>query len=154
MLVASHPHLHTSSDDDPNDAGSASCGATSHEAQQMKSYRAGHSRICKQLSCSIGSVLDEYDQRVIMRALRMSCSCDDADGTKVMKYRMVAANPVIQTHSCVAAVLRDMGHSVDDAVEAVMEGIRQSAVQRRGPLSQSLESEHTIVRPEIVKHVQ
>ena len=106
----------------------------SDSMEQDMASRAGNSRTCRTTTTSIATVLDRSDQAIMRRAMRMSYSVDDADQTRVMKLRMACMNPVVQVHSMVAGVIRDPGHSIDDAVEATWEGIRQACIIRQGPL--------------------
>lgn len=104
------------------------------EGDMQPDLQPEHVRTCKQVTCAMASVISSADRRIMARAMRMSMAVDDCDQTRVMTLKMVTANPIIQVHSCVASVLRDPGHGIDDAVEATMAGITQACHVRVGPL--------------------
>ena len=130
------------------DAGVMSCDSD-------MSAKDGASRTCKTTTCSIAALLDDADQAILRRAVRSSYSVDDADQTRVLKIRCVAANPVVQCHSMVAGVLRDPGHSVEATVEATWEALKQACYVRRGPLdTQTLQGPNCFTDPELVKTIR
>ena len=75
-----------------------------------------HVRTCKQVACAMTSVIDVADQAIMKRCVRMSMAADDCDQTRMTMFEMVTANPIVQVQSCAAAVRRDPGHGIDDAV--------------------------------------
>ena len=113
-----------------------------------------HVRTCKQVACAMSCVLDVADRSIMKRSVRMSMAADDCDQTRLMMFKMVTANPIIQVHSCVAAIIRDPGHGIDDAVKATMDGINQSCVVRVGPLDKdTLESSASYVDTTLEQHI-
>ena len=113
-----------------------------------------HVRTCKQVACAMSCVLDVADRSIMKRSVRMSMAADDCDQTRLMMFKMVTANPIIQVHSCVAAIIRDPGHGIDDAVKATMDGINQSCLVRVGPLDKdTLESPASYVDTTLEQHI-
>ena len=95
-------------------------------------------RTCKQITTCIGSVIDDHEQSLMRASCRCAFSVDDADQTRIMRFRLVAANPVVQYRDIIGSVLRDAGHSIPDTANAIMEGIEQACVVRRGPVCRKL----------------
>ena len=98
---------------------------------------------------------DAKDRAIMKRSVRMSMAADDCDQTRLITFKMVTANPIIQVHSCVAAVIRDPGHSIDDAAKATLDGIRQACCVRVGPLDRdTLKSDSSYVDEKLARHIR
>ena len=124
------------------------------DSSQPDHMQPEHVRTCKQVTCAMASAISSADRRIMARAVRMSVAVDDCDQTRVMLFKMVTANPIVQVHSCVASVLRDPGHGVDDAVAATMTGIGQACHIRVGPLCKdTLEGQSCYIDRSLEKHV-
>ena len=130
---------------------------SSHPSDEPKATsKSANHQTCKEVSCAMGAVLDDNDRAIMKRSVRMSWSADDMDQSRVVKLRMVTANPVIQTHSCVAGVVRDPGHSVEDAASGTLAAIKQACTIKIGPLDRNLEScqhrEEECVDTQLLEH--
>ena len=116
------------------------------ERDQDLSSKSGNSKTCKTTTCSMAAVLDDCDQSVMRRSARASFSCDDADGTRVTKLRMVACNPVVQCHSCVCAVQRDVGHGILQSQEGPTRSGMPVRRSHRYEIGESFKTNHYLRR--------
>ena len=122
---------------------------------QVKSARYSGSRECKQCNCAMASVVDEKDQSILWRSVKMSIKSDDCDGTRITRVKLVTANPVVQVHRTIAAVQRDIPHSIEGVAAATMAAIDQLCTVRIGPLDKnSCTSQQSYICPEMKKHAR
>ena len=85
----------------------------------------------------MGAVIDAKDQDVLWRAVALGFSNDDCSGHRVMRVRMVTANPVIQVHRTIAAIQQDVAHSIDAISDAILSGFTQLCTIKVGPLDKN-----------------
>ena len=114
-----------------------------------------NNHVCRQISTCIATVIDENEQSLMRAASRIAFACDDSDQTRIMRFRVVTANPVVQIRDVIAAVIRDCGHSVSDTANAIMDGFDQAATVRHGPLHRmKCTGENTKVDDDLLQHLK
>lgn len=91
-----------------------------------------HQRTCKQCVHSMGSVILKGEQEFLRQSVRIAIAADDRDPDRLLRMRVVRANPTIQSKDITAAIIREHGSFAQDAADSIMDAIRFVCMVRKG----------------------
>ena len=74
-----------------------------------------------------GAVLS-MNQDHLWNAIRIAGCSDDRGAARVLRYRIVRVNPVVETVDCLGALVEPHGKTVDECAQATIRAIEDSCV--------------------------